>query len=144
MTPEQWSTIRHFVPQEFACRDAIGAPCAYCGGREGMDYHFVLRLDTARDLLGEPMVVTSGSRCPIRNKEVGGSPISAHLFEWQESDGKQSMAADLADHKDPVYRGRLLEALWGAGFRQFEASRDGHLHVHLDNAKPSPFLGIEP
>ncbi len=34
-------------------------------------------------------------------------------------------------------------ALITAGFRQFELSTDGHIHVMLDETKPTPFIGIE-
>jgi len=36
-------------------------------------------LELVRALLGNPMLVTSGYRCPALNKVVGGVPDSAHL-----------------------------------------------------------------
>jgi hypothetical protein len=144
MSPEQWSTIRHFTPQEFACRDDQGDPCPHCGGRERMAYSFMLQLDAARELFGEPITVTSGSRCQARNIEVGGSNESSHLFDWQDEEGRECEAADLLDYQNPVYRWRLFEALRGAGFSQIEVSRDGHMHVARDARKPFDFLGIEP
>lgn len=35
-------------------------------------------LDPARELLGEPIRVNSGFRCPVLNKKVGGAPKSQH------------------------------------------------------------------
>lgn len=126
MTAEEWSLIRFFRPREVVC--------PHCRV-ERMDVAFMRRLDAAREHFGQAIVVTSGWRCPTHNRRVGGSPTSSHL---------KGLAADLADQKDPAYRGRLLAACLLAGFRQFEASRDGHLHVMDDPDKPSPFLGVEP
>lgn len=37
------------------------------------------RMDSIRFLVGEPLIVTSGFRCPKLNCAVGGSPDSYHL-----------------------------------------------------------------
>lgn len=36
-------------------------------------------LERVRDLLGVPIVITSGYRCPMLNKAVGGAQFSAHV-----------------------------------------------------------------
>lgn len=36
-------------------------------------------LERIRELLGAPIVITSGYRCPALNKAVGGVPFSAHV-----------------------------------------------------------------
>ena len=62
-------------------------------------------LDPASEKFGEPIIITSGYRCPklnkILEKESGASPTSLHLF---------GMAADITakDYHDNV---RLLEIL---------------------------------
>lgn len=126
MTAEEWAQIQHFTPGEMVCR--------HCQ-REEMSLAFMGRLDAARMLFGRPIRVTSGFRCADHNTSVGGSPTSSHLT---------GCAVDLWDKQDPVYRAELVEALWDAGFRQIEVSRDGHVHVMDDSRKPRPFLGIEP
>ena len=127
MTAEEWAQIRYFKPREVACPHCLV---------ERMDLNFMKRLDDAREQFGRPIIVTSGYRCETHNQseEVGGSPTSAHL---------KGLALDVSDKKDPVYRGALIEACQLAGLRQFEVSRDGHLHIMADSNKPSPFLGIE-
>lgn len=35
-------------------------------------------LQPVRDLIGKPMIVTSGYRCPLLNQKVGGSSTSQH------------------------------------------------------------------
>lgn len=44
------------------------------------------RLQVIRDLLGKPIIITSGYRTPEHNKAVGGEPNSFHL---------KGMAADI-------------------------------------------------
>lgn len=126
MTAEEWATIRYFKPGELCC--------PHCR-TEQMDLAFMRRLDDAREQFGQPIYLTSGWRCVTHNQSVGGSPTSSHL---------RGLAVDMRDHRDPAYRGRLHKACWIAGFRQFEFSRDGHLHIMHDPGKPSPFVGIEP
>ena len=36
-------------------------------------------LQALRDVIGKPVVVTSGYRCPAHNKTIGGAPNSLHL-----------------------------------------------------------------
>lgn len=36
------------------------------------------KLELVRAALGKPIVITSGYRCPVLNKRVGGVPTSAH------------------------------------------------------------------
>ena len=58
-----WSTIKWFKKEEFACR---------CCGVELMDHFFVKILDGIRYELQTPMVILSGYRCEKHDKEVGG------------------------------------------------------------------------
>lgn len=37
-------------------------------------------LDPLRQAWGQPIIVTSGYRCPALNKAVGGAPLSQHTF----------------------------------------------------------------
>ncbi len=61
----------HFDEDEFVCR---------CGcGKVHVDPRLVYLLEKARALLGRPIVIHSGFRCPAHNKAVGGKPNSAHL-----------------------------------------------------------------
>ncbi len=41
-----------------------------------------LGLEEVRDLLGHPMHINSGYRCPELNQAVGGSKTSAHMEGW--------------------------------------------------------------
>ena len=67
----------HFNRQEFVC-------CCegrYCDGFPAeMNSDLLARLEAVRLLLGGPVIITSGVRCPTRNEEVGGVENSQHLF----------------------------------------------------------------
>lgn len=128
MHQDDWAELRYFKPGEFLCKCGCGQ------GPEDMSFAFLKMLDKARFVYGRPILVTSGYRCPEHNTAIGGSRTSSHMF---------GCASDLADGSAPTTRGDLTIALVTAGFRQFEFSTDGHIHVMLDETKPSPFIGIE-
>ena len=58
-----------------------------CCGEYNLDRDFAETLQMARDLFGYAMNVTSGYRCSLHNKAVGGSITSSHL---------KACAADIA------------------------------------------------
>ena len=98
-------------------------------------------LQKLRDLLKQPIVITSGYRTPEHNKVVGGAKDSYHL---------RGMAADLIVHaqspnpKDPNYpklydrRKLALQAL-RVGFRTviiYTSPDKMKPHVHVDVREP--------
>ena len=60
----------NFRLSEFKC------PCC---GRVKINYDLPPALQEVRDLLGSPIVITSGYRCKEHNTEIGGAKFSAHL-----------------------------------------------------------------
>ena len=60
----------HFGPHEFACE---------CGC--GLDVVASLKAfaENLRNAFGWPLTISSGARCPVVNREVGGVPDSCHL-----------------------------------------------------------------
>lgn len=62
---------KNFDKEEFACK---------CGcGFDDINPLLVLQLQTLRDALNAPLIVTSGCRCRKHNKAVGGASHSDHL-----------------------------------------------------------------
>jgi zinc D-Ala-D-Ala carboxypeptidase len=61
----------HFSEDEFRCKDNCG--------KVHVDPGLIYLLEKALELLGRPIVIHSGFRCPEHNKAVGGTPQSAHL-----------------------------------------------------------------
>lgn len=77
----------HFDSSEFACK------CG-CGGlRNGADINprLVHVLERMRAILGVPLVLSCGYRCPAHNYEVGGVSNSQHIYgtaaDVQKPDG---------------------------------------------------------
>lgn len=54
--------------------------CGHCGRLDALEKRFVLNLQRLRDIVGRPLVVVSGFRCPEGNASVGGSKYSQHLY----------------------------------------------------------------
>jgi len=96
----------HFDSSEFACR--------HCGVIKVSD-ELVMRLELLRGIVGEPLVVVSGYRCPAHNLAIRGAKRSRH------------MAGEAADLK-PTYA-RISQAAH-AGFLGI-GSRDGYA-THVD------------
>lgn len=67
----------HFTEGELACR---------CCGRLLIISQLVSKLEALRQLVGKPVFVNSGYRCPAHNRAVGGAVNSYHL---------KGMAADV-------------------------------------------------
>lgn len=55
----------HFVEAELACR---------CCGKLQINPELVTKLEALRQLVGKPVLVNSGYRCPAHNRAVGGEP----------------------------------------------------------------------
>ena len=106
---------KYFKEEEFEC------PCCK---ENKTDSKLITLLDALRDDLGEPMVITSGYRCPEHNEAVGGSENSSHL---------KGLAADIscATSHD---RFKLLSVL----FKYFDriGIAKTFIHVDIDEDKP--------
>lgn len=61
---------KNFNEREFACK--------HCGNIK-LNSDLVTKLQKLRDLVGRPITINSGYRCPTHNKNVGGSPGSKHM-----------------------------------------------------------------
>ncbi len=92
---------------------------------KGLDYGLMARLDTARDLCGFPIVITSGVRTAERNQATGGVSDSSHL---------KGLAVDLHAPPGQNEREKLIWALGRAGFRRI-GIYSRHMHVDLDDGK---------
>lgn len=61
----------HFISTEFACK--------HCGEFKA-NPKLVIALEAFRAIVGRPVMVDDGYRCPVHNAEVGGEPNSQHLL----------------------------------------------------------------
>lgn len=62
---------KHFSRAEFECQ---------CGcGNDTADYKLVEVLEELREYFGTPIRITSGNRCEVHNRDIGGSMNSLHI-----------------------------------------------------------------
>jgi uncharacterized protein YcbK (DUF882 family) len=104
--------MKYFNRDEFACN---------CGcGDNNTDAQFIAKLSAARHRAGIPFVISSGYRCIIHNKAVGGKKDSAH---------RHGVACDIhvADSRS---RYKILESLLHLGFHRIGVAKT---FIHVDN-----------
>ncbi|RLF87747.1 peptidase M15 [Thermococci archaeon] len=122
MNKNFWSLIKHFSEDEFKC------PCC---GRCDMNPGFVFMLDTLREILGTPLVITSGFRCAKHNREIGGKENSAHL---------KGLAADILC-VNSAHRYELIKHALALGFRRIGIGKD-FIHLDYDKEKPQGVIWV--
>lgn len=109
-----------FRLDEFRCR---GRNC--CNRSLQISARLIAILDTVRGEFGDILFVSSGYRCPIHNKLVGGSPNSQHM---------RGTAADIRPGANAMKRFgdlvRIVRDINPPGFGVY-ANGDGSF-VHLD------------
>ncbi len=107
----------HFHDYEFVC------PC--CNGGIVAD-ELVLKLQQLRDTINKPIKVTSGYRCPIENKKVGGAKNSAHLL---------GEGVDIQTELSTVTLAMIASKIKGIRIGIYER----HLHIDVRPANPSKY-----
>jgi len=101
----------NFNLREFQCR---------CCGSVKIDSELVQKLQSLRDRLGKPIIVTSGYRCPRHNKEVGGVEDSYHT---------QGLAVDIQSAIDIDKLVSLAEEVGFKGIGIYRRLRFLHLDL---------------
>lgn len=111
---KDWSLV-HFEPHEIACK-CCGSISLTPAARAAMS-----ALDQLRELMGEPLTVTSGYRCYYHNNRIGGAPASFHM---------SGMAFDIWTSAWP--RHKLLQFMMMAGACGFRGFGLYESVVHID------------
>jgi uncharacterized protein YcbK (DUF882 family) len=108
----------HFRRSEFAC------PCC---GMDTVDAELLAVLQGVRDYFRQPVMITSGYRCPVHNKQVGGKGGSMHLV------GK---AADIAvGFLSPASIYKHLDKLYPTMYGIGNYKRSTHIDVRATKAR---------
>lgn len=109
----------YFNESELACN---GPECEGMNNvGEGISPRLMNVLDAIRSVIGQPIYVNSGYRCPVHNANVGGVPNSQHV------DGT---AADLTyDGIDVDYLARVAEECGADGIGKYWSQ--GFCHVDV-------------
>jgi peptidoglycan hydrolase-like protein with peptidoglycan-binding domain len=118
------SLSTNFEVSEFACH---GSGCC---STVLIDDELVKYLQTIRDHFKKPITVTSGYRCTVHNRNVGGATGSRHA---------KGQAADIVV-KDvtPAEVAKYAESIGILGIGLYETSKDGHF-VHIDTRTTKAF-----
>ena len=101
-----------------------------CCGKDKISGHLVRKLQIGVNLLGMPINITSGYRCPKHNVVVGGSPTSSHLL---------GLAADFAVVM-PTYRYQIIPLLTAQFARILLYNT--FIHVDIDSDKTQQIIEI--
>lgn len=81
--------MKYFTDNEFRCKGdsdenisiyGIGCGCDFSLPDGGMDVRLLELLDQLREIVGVPLYVSSGFRCEVHNRNVGGVSNSQHLY----------------------------------------------------------------
>ena len=114
----------NFSSNEFDCH---GSGC--CAQTE-VDEKLVKYVQAIRDHFGKAVHVSSGYRCSVHNKNVGGATGSRHV---------KGMAADIyIDGVAPVEIAKYAESIGILGIGLYETSKDGYF-VHIDTRTTKSF-----
>lgn len=89
-----------------------------------MDFQFVMELQRLRDLVNEPLKISSGYRTSSHNKKINGAVHSAHL---------SGNAADIVVSNSTL-RYLIVTYALKIGFHRIGIGKN---FVHLDNSKSS-------
>lgn len=87
-------------------------------------------LDQIRKHFGKPIIVTSGYRCPVHNKRVGGATGSRH----SKGDAADIVVQGIAPREVAKY----AESIGILGIGLYETSSDGNF-VHIDTRSTKSF-----
>ena len=114
--------FKYFTYEEFDSPDVQGSG-------QMMSKDLILILESVRNELGKPVVITSGYRTEAHNEKVGGKPNSSHL---------KGLAADIAC-KDSKYRFELVRELMEHGIDRIGIGNT-FIHIDIDDSKSSDVI----
>lgn len=109
--------MKYFNYSEFDSPDLKGS-----GNK--MDAKLLMMLDRIRDIVGEPIIITSGFRTLEHNKAIGGVDGSSHT---------KGLAVDIAIRNSRM-RFKLINAILQVGINRIGIA-DNFIHIDIDPNK---------
>ena len=109
--------MKYFNYSEFDSPDVQGSG-------QMMDKRLLNKLDKVREIVGEPIIITSGFRTPAHNESVNGVESSSHL---------KGLAVDIAIRHSRM-RFKLISALFEVGINRIGIA-DNFIHIDIDPDK---------
>lgn len=125
-TPIDWSDYPNFSKAEFDCKAT---------GKNEMRPEFLFKLQVLRDMLGFPLVVTSGYRDPSHPVEARKSTPGQHTL---------GIACDI-QAQDGAAAYKIVEAAYRLGFTGIGVAQDSNRYrhsrfIHLDIRESTPVM----
>ena len=117
MVRDKKEKVRYFNYSEFDSPDVQGSG-------QMMDKRLLKKLDKVREIVGEPIIITSGFRTPAHNESVNGVESSSHL---------KGLAVDIAIRHSRM-RFKLISALFEVGINRIGIA-DNFIHIDIDPDK---------
>ena len=118
------SLSTNFKSTEFDCH---GSGCCT---QTKVDDKLVQYLQQIRNHFGKPVNISSGYRCEVHNKKIGGATASRH---------KSGQAADIyISGVAPAEIAKYAESIGILGIGLYETDADGHF-VHVDTRETKSF-----
>jgi hypothetical protein len=106
-----------FNSSEFDCK------CDGCCCETLIDDKLIDFVQNIRNHFGSRITITSGYRCPVHNRSIGGATASQH---------KIGQAADIVvEGVNPCEVAKYAESIGVKGIGLYESNEDGHF-VHID------------
>lgn len=119
----------NFALSEFRCRGAEkNEPCC-CHGAVNAHQDLIDVLQVWREIMGLPIIITSGFRCDSWNKHVGGDPRSFHRVGMAADCTSILIGNNMLDFPGDV--GEILEAHVGKERGNVIAYPDNRF-IHVD------------
>lgn len=115
---------KNFNSREFDSKDL-----PYSGNL--MDQHLVYLLQTIREKINKPLVITSGFRTQAYNKKVGGVFNSSHM---------SGLAVDISAITG-VEKFLIIKYALEVGITRIGIGKN-FIHIDVDSSKPSPNVWI--
>lgn len=126
-----YGTDSYFTTKEFECK----CGCGFGSTEKDISEKLICYLNEVRELINQPLTVTSGARCKEYNLSINGSINSAHL---PNPNSNQCEAVDIKVISGSMRWGIVRLGVY-CGFRRMGV--DKHF-IHLDVAVhlPTPVL----
>ena len=117
MVGDEKEKMKYFNYSEFDSPDVQGSG-------QMMDKRLLKKLDEIREIVGEPIIITSGFRTPAHNESVNGVESSSHL---------KGLAVDIAIRHSRM-RFKLISTLFEVGINRIGIA-DNFIHIDIDPDK---------
>lgn len=114
-----------FDLDDFRCKCSM---CAENPMRPATKMPVIQAVQSLRDYLSRPLIVTCGVRCPAHNQAVGGAPDSRHLPEFADA---VDIYTDNSREAD-----QIMEAVYHLS--RFTVKEVCAHHIHLDQRPGIP------